>query len=316
MPAAPPPTPPPLPTEPRSYIHFLRTPRARWWKGVLAIVAYIVAFLVLAFVIGGIGPIIDIATGRTTLEDLQAGRFEVTPWVFLTNNLALAALIPVSMWLQWAFFGQRPRWLSSVAGRFRWGWMGRAALIVVPVWLAYVGLTIALDPSAFTGLSPDWLFLLIAVLLTTPLQSAGEEYGHRGLLQRAGGSWFANEKVAFLVGSLVANLVFMVAHFAADPWLNAYYLVFGFALSYTVWRTGGLEAAVLIHACNNLFLLLPSVVFSDISGAFERDAGAGSPVMLLPMAIMVVTALVLSWWARRNRVEVTAAPAGAAAPPE
>ncbi|GAA1428199.1 hypothetical protein GCM10009616_07250 [Microlunatus lacustris] len=315
-PPAAPPAPSALPVEEREYHHFLRTPRARWWKGLLAIVTLVLAYLLVSVVLAGAAVLVDVATGRVQTEDLAAGRITVTPMLFLANNLGLALLTPVAMLLQWAFFGQRPRWLSSVAGGFRWRWFGRAALVVVPVWLVYVGITFLLSPEEVSGrLSEDAVLMLVVVLLTTPLQAAGEEYGARGLLARSAGSWFANPRTALVVGGVLANLLFMVAHAATDPWLLVYYFTFGAALSVLAWRTGGLEVPVLVHAVNNLFLLVPVALYGDLSGAFERGPGTGGPVMLLPMAVVVVMAVVLSWWARRNRVQTSSAPGAVAGPP-
>jgi len=184
-----------LPTTPAEYHHFLRTPRNRWWKGLLAILSLVVGYVIVSLVLGQVAMIIDTATGRTTWEMYASGEITVTPIMFLALNLSLAAQIPLALLLQWGFWGQRPRWLSSVQGGFRWRWFGRAALIVVPIWVVYVAVAYFLEPERIGGLSADATILLIAVLLTTPLQAAGEEYGARGLINRAAASWSANPKV-------------------------------------------------------------------------------------------------------------------------
>ena len=43
------------------------------------------------------------------------------------------------------------------------------------------------------------------VVLTTPFQAAGEEYGARGLITRGAGSWFASPRAALLVGTLLSG---------------------------------------------------------------------------------------------------------------
>ncbi|SDS48900.1 Membrane protease YdiL, CAAX protease family [Friedmanniella luteola] len=309
------PRPSALPVEEREYQHFLRTPRARWWRGVLAILALVVAFALVSTALTAAVVVLDLATGRTTTEQLQSGPITVTPMIFLANNLSLALLTPLAMLLQWAFFGARPRWLSSVAGGFRWRWFGRAALVVVPVWLVYVAVSFLLSPEELSGaLSEDAVLVLVVVLLTTPLQAAGEEYGARGLVARSAGSWFAGPRAALVVGGILANLLFMVAHAATDPWLQVYYFTFGAALSVLAWRTGGLEVPVLVHAVNNLFLLVPVALHGDLSGAFERGPGAGGPVMLLPTTVMLVMTVVLSRWAGRRQVQRRSAPGAARRP--
>ena len=57
----------------------------------------------------------------------------------------------------------------------------------------------ALDPSGEIRVDGEVVTYLAIVLLTTPLQSAGEEYGFRGLVQRSAGSWFRSTRVALVV---------------------------------------------------------------------------------------------------------------------
>lgn len=288
-----------------TYDHALRAAPA-WWRGALALLLLVVGFLILSIALGGIALIIDVATGAYSLDDVANGLMTLTPVTMLANNLSLAALIPVSMLIQWAVFGVRPRWLSSVEGRFRWRWFGRLSLIIVPVWIVYVGASVLLSPLEPVVFDGTMLAMLAVVILTTPLQSAGEEYGARGLIQRSVGSWFARPVTAFVVGTVVSGAVFASVHFAGDPWLIAYYFVFGASMSFAARGTGGLEAPVLIHATNNVLLLVPTALMSQTDQVFERGEGAGGPFMLIPMALCVAAAVVTTWWGRRNGVTATA----------
>jgi membrane protease YdiL (CAAX protease family) len=210
------------------------------------------------------------------------------------------------MLLQWVFFGVRPRWILSVVGRFRWRWLGRLALVIVPVWAVYVGATFLLGPAGELRVDATALALLAVVVLTTPLQAAGEEVGLRGLVQRSVGSWFAGPRLAFAVSTAVSALVFGALHFAGDPWLIAYYVLFGVAMSIAAHRTGGLEAPILIHATNNTLLFLPAVLFGQLAEGIDRSAGAGGPFILVPMLVVLLGAFLASRLARRARVAVTA----------
>lgn len=289
---------------PRAYHHALWARGKQWWRGALAIVTFIVAYLIVTTVLTGIALVIDVATGQSTLEDLAVGVIVVTPALFLANNLALAASVPLAMLLQWALFGVRPRWVSSVEGRFRWSLMWRLAIFIVPVWILYVAALFVIEPSAAQGegITATVVALVIIVIVTTPLQAAGEEYGVRGLVARSAGSWFASSRVALVVATVISSVVFMIAHVASDPWLNAYYLLFGVAMSIMIWRTGGLEAAVLVHATNNLLLLVPTMLLGEADSIFERGEGTGGPFVLLPIAVIAVVTIFVSWWARRTGV--------------
>ncbi|WP_309617808.1 CPBP family intramembrane glutamic endopeptidase [Salinibacterium sp.] len=278
------------------------------WRGVIAIVLLVVGFLLLQIVIGGVGILIEVARGALTLDELASGVVPITPGILLSTNISLALLIPLAMGLQRWLFGAKVGTLASVAGRFRWRWMGRLALVIVPVWVVYLGLGFLLDPGADVQIDGVALALIAIVILTTPLQAAGEEFGARGLIQRSAGSWFRNPVAAFVVSTLIASSLFALAHLAGDPWLIAYYFVFGASMSIAARGTGGLEAPVLMHATNNVLIFLPAVLLGQLEQGIDRSAGTGGPFMLVPMAVCLVGAGISILWARRNRIQVTAPP--------
>lgn len=304
---------PSLPTTPTSYASFWRTPRWRWWRPVVALALGVVAMFVLALVRSAGAIAFDISRGRLTTQDLaNLGLDQLTASVFLANNLSLAALILVAFFISAVIFKQRPGFLASVTGSLRWGWLGRCVLIVLPLWLIYIGFDwfLTAEAGGFDDLAVNqdtWL-LVVGILITTPLQSAGEEYGFRGVVNRAIAGFFRNEKAGLVAGLIVSSGVFMWAHSASDLWLNLYYFSFGAASCILVWRTGGLEASIVMHVVNNLLseAFLP---FSDISGLFDRSSGAGGPDVLIGMAVIAVATALIIWQARRRGIAITAAPA-------
>lgn len=310
---SPPPKPSPLPAEPAEHWRFLRTPRHRWWRPLAGLALLAVAFLVTQ-ILAAVGALVwDVGIEhRDPIAYLSSiSEFKITPALFLANNIGLDLLVPATLLLQWAVWGQRPRWLSSVRGGFRWRWMLRAALVVVPVWLVLLGLQFVASPGTFT-LSPTWLVLLIGVLLTTPLQAAGEEYMFRGFIPRAVAAWFPGRSslglgVAFVVATLAGNVPFMLLHGAGDPWLNVFYLAFGLSLSVLAWRTGGLEAGVLIHATNNTLALVPTVLWGSVADAFDRSNGvvgdAWPTEVVVPVLVQFAVVAVLILMARRGGVD-------------
>ncbi len=308
------PRPDPLPAPGTEYAQFLRTRRNRWWKGLVVIVLLMVGYLVVSFVtgLGAIG--LDLATGRIDQESLLQGRVTITPALLLSINLSAAIMIPLSMLLQWGFYGQPVRWIHSVRGHLRWDLLGRVALIIVPIWVVYVALSIFVFPAPPSGaFTAESVALLAVVLLTTPLQAAGEEYGARGLITRAAGSWSADVRLSLVISTVVSAVIFTLAHGAADFWLIAYYFLFGVSMSVVVWRTGGLEAAVLIHTVNNVFLFVVAIGSGqDLGAGLDRSAGTGGTFMLIPMLLLVIIAGVLWRWSDRNAVDRTYAPVPAA----
>jgi membrane protease YdiL (CAAX protease family) len=293
---------PHVPTEPVTYDHALA---AKPWRGIVAIVLLLAALVLLSLVFGAISLVFEVLTGGMSFDDPDS-LVAITPSVLLSSNLALAALIPLSMLLQRWLFGVPARYLFSVTGAFRWRWLGRLALIIVPVWVIYIGVSVVLEPAGELRIDGSVLALLAVIVITTPLQAAGEEFGFRGLVQRSVGSWFRNPTTAFIVSTIISGAAFALAHFAADPWLIAYYFLFGVSASIAARATGGLEAPVLVHVVNNVLIFIPAALFGQLDEGIDRSEGAGGPFVLLPIAMVLGAAALSAWWARRSGVTVRA----------
>ncbi|HEY4315531.1 MAG TPA: CPBP family intramembrane glutamic endopeptidase, partial [Actinomycetes bacterium] len=153
--------------------------------------------------------------------------------------------------------------------------------------------------------------LLAVILVTTPLQSAGEEVGFRGYLNQAVSSWFARPAVGIAAGGAVSAVCFALAHGLQDVPLFADRLSFGAVAAWLVWRTGGLEASVALHAANNLI----SLVLAAVTGALSDTLSAstlGWPFAVLDVAMMVAYAGAVHVFAGRwqlQTVRVLSAPA-------
>jgi membrane protease YdiL (CAAX protease family) len=310
---------PPSPASPadpptqRRYHEALSEPRRPWWVAALALASFALAVFGASLMLSYAAIQVDLLLGLTTPEAVISGALVFTPTVFLANNLVLAALIPISMLLQWVFYGVRPRWMFSVAGTWRWHVVRRSALFVVPIFLLYTGggLVLAAAEIISTPVDGTTLALIVMIVLTTPLQAAGEEFGFRGFLTRTVGSWSTKSGVSFAIGTIASSIVFTLVHFAADPWLIGYYLAFAVAMSLIVRATGGLEIAVLIHVLNNALLLIPAVILGSLEQSFDRSVGSAGPVVLVPTAILALVTIIVLWWAPRYGVvrSSTAAPA-------
>ncbi len=297
-----------LPTAQREYHEFFRAPRFRWWRPLLSIAMFVATWFLATLLISIPPVLIDGASGRLDLEALTRGEMKLTPLLFLANNLGLAAAIPLAGLTAWAVFGQRPRWMSSIAGRFRWGLFWRFVAVAVPILLASFGVEILLGGTPELVWNNDSWFLIISILLTTPFQAAGEEYGVRGILARSIGSWFGSARVGLVVAAVTTSVVFMLLHGAGDPWLNLYYFTVGVVCSILVWRTGGLEAAVALHVVNNLIGEV-TIPFGGLEGMFERGAGAAGPEILIQMFFTLALVAALLVVAHRLRIPQSAAPA-------
>ncbi|SDE26477.1 CAAX protease self-immunity [Auraticoccus monumenti] len=253
-----------------------------------------------------VGIAVDRVIGVTPFDPANPS---LTTGVWAVGNLFIALLVPVSTVLHAIIDGAAPGTLSSVAGRFRWVVLARAAVVVVPVWIVF---TVLVQPALGTG-SPRWtglnLVLCVVAVITIPLQSAGEEYLFRGLLLRAVGALFARPVVAFVVATLTTALGFGLVHGASDPWAVAYYIVMGISFAVLAERTGGLEIPVLVHAANNTLLLVPVIM----AGQLSTVSTPTGPVVLVPVVVMAVTTFVL-WrstpWLTRSTGSAVLTPAG------
>lgn len=307
---------PTLPVTPTAYPRFWRTPAWTWWRPIVAVIAILVAMFAFSAMLMGVAIAFETATGRIdpTAADFDASK--MTAIRFIANNLGVATLIPSALLIGWLLFRQRPGWLAGVRGAMRWGWLGRCLVLITPLWLVTMGITLWLDSRAPGGLTlavhPDTWVLLIGVLLTTPLQAAGEEFGFRGVVNRAGASYFRNPTVGLVVGTIVSTALFAGAHGAADPWLNTYYIWFGLAACLVVWRTGGLEGAIAMHAVNNVFTMALAS-FGDLDKVFQRDAGTSSATALISMAVVTLAAALIIWQHHRLGLDREAAPAASMA---
>jgi uncharacterized protein len=305
-----------LPVEPKRHSQFLQTPRRRWWKGPIALVVAGVAWLtattivvIPAVVYEVVNQHIDIADPVALKDFLDRVTTSVTPAIFLANNVSIALMIPCA-WLGLIIYGQRPRWLSSVVGGLRWGWLFRILALILLPYIALEALTISLTGVPQLTWKPYSLFMIFVILLTTPLQCAGEEYGLRGLVNRLFGS-YGSSRVSFWIGAIVSSLAFMALHLAQDVYLNTFYFTFGMISCWMAWRTGGLEAGIALHVVNNV-IAMAVLPFSDSSGIFNRQAGSANPMDVLPLAAVMLASMGLVEWQVRRRKPVAVAAPGAA----
>ncbi|TFV64413.1 UNVERIFIED_ORG: CPBP family intramembrane metalloprotease [Bacillus sp. AZ43] len=301
---APPPPPPvrwappkgtPPHDEPRSFLTVMRMRDWAWWRPLLGLFLVAVVYGVLLLATGFLGILGLLASGTDpgALPDLLVEDM-TDPWVLLFLNVSLIVAIPC-VWLAWAAaHGTRPGWSSSVLGRLRRRLLAPYALLA----LGTVGVGIALavllqltvGGEEITGPVPDFGWLLVVVLLTTPLQSAAEEYLFRGYLSQAVAGWIRAPGGGAVVAAVLSALLFAAAHGAQDPLTFLDRFAFGLTASAVVWLTGGLEAAIAVHAVNNVVVFVLAGGLGGGVATEEVPAGTGVAfglVSLLSMAAFV-----------------------------
>lgn len=214
----------------------------------------------------------------------------------LSLNLGLAALIALAAGLGRVLYGVRPRWLSSTKPGLRWRWLLKCTAIALAVWslLLLAGTAGALASREQPVDSAVWAFLVV-VVLTTPLQAAGEEYVFRGLLLQGLGT----TRLPMSLCCALSGLLFAAAHLQFDPELFADRLLLGVALAFLAVRTGGLEASIAVHTVKNIAVLVPTGLLGTVEDALDPEAVSWVPLIVDAVLLAIVVPWVLAVARRR-----------------
>jgi membrane protease YdiL (CAAX protease family) len=283
---------------------------AGWWRPVaglmvgvllmlLAQLVLLIAFMIFFLADGG-----DVQDRVNALSDTS----HVTPSLLAYLNLALAAAIPVALFLTWVFHRMPPGWICSVAGRLRWRWMavtfGLAFVALVATVIVGNFVPAAGDPADASGGLNSWSDTLrdfvVVIVLLTPLQAAGEEFAFRGYLTQAFGGLFAplGPRVARAAAVVLPAVLFALAHGAQDTPVFVDRLAFGLVAGVLVIATGGLEAGIAMHVLNNFLAYGFALAFSDMTSALNPTGGSW---WTLPTTLtQSLVYLGLSIWAARK----------------
>jgi uncharacterized protein len=286
-----------------------------WWRPVLGVVLLLIGMFVLGGAVFAAAVLLEAALAPDFMKALEDPFDDPGPVVLAGLLGSLAILIPVAVGISWLLHGVRPGFLTSVAGRVRWGYLLSCLGLSVVALLAtvVVGSRVPSGMREELAAEPnpvDFRFfaLLLVVALVTPFQAAGEEYVFRGYLTQAFGGLLPT---AFaVVGPAV---LFALAHGAQSPPIFIDRLAFGLIAGVLVVLTGGLEAGIAMHVLNNWLAFGIALAFGDMSSTLNPTGGTwwSIPVTLTQS----VTYLLLAWWmARRMGLANRSDPAVLAAP--
>lgn len=125
-----------------------------------------------------------------------------------------------------------------------------------------------------------------------PLQCAAEEVVFRGYLAQTIGRWLKHPAWAILL----PVPLFVLGH-AYDIWGQLSVGIMAVAMGIITWRTGGLEAAIALHAVNNMTVSLMAMV-----GLTDMNDTSGAPTDLIAVTLINGGYVALVFWlVRRNR---------------
>ncbi len=296
-----PPTPGPVPASALRRRDYHRLARAqanyRWWRPLVTLLTAATAYLALMLIILTgltaavlINPELEASLG---LVDEQTDLYN--PYQFMALMITLILLIPAVM--IGVAGGRRPvGTLLSVAGRLRGGLLARSLAICLSVYLTVQLAFLTVSWVGGEPLVPSWHpysgWLIAGALLIVPLQAAAEEFAFRALPMQVLGAWLRNP----WWGILLPLPLFVVGHSYNPAGMIG---VAGFALAagVLVWRTGGLEAAIALHAVNNsLGFLFSALGWGDLNAT---DVTTLDTVVSLA-TVAACTALIL-WADQKNQ---------------
>ena len=303
--------PPPYAAHPHAvdqpFHHLQRTPRWRWWRPLVGLGLLALLWLVANLLLFGLASVGTSVTGIEAAAFTADESGNTGPLALLLGNLGLAVLIPAAALAVLVAHRERPGWLSSVAGRLRWALLWRFTLLAAATTVIGYGTLLVVpdvpgEPAQVLQTpDPGLLIALLAVMVvSTPLQAAAEEYAFRGYLLQAVAGWIPWSRVALWVAGALSATLFALAHGTQDPGLFASRLFFGLVATWTVARTGGLEAAIALHTVNNLIVGAAAIS----AGALSETLGETELAWRYASVDIVATAafgVLVVLWSRRLR---------------
>lgn len=289
------------PREAAEYHKLSAGPDRRWYRPLLAIAIAAMVFLALSTIVTLL-PLAVPAFNSPGYQKLFTGEIDATdPVVFAVLMLSIATLIPAV--LAGVAFGARTGvgYFFSVEGRLRYKWLGVCFAIAIPIFaLAFIPLSL-LEGAEFKP-GPQLAILLVLTLVLVPFQSAAEELTFRAGFLQMFGSWIPNRWVSLLVATLASAPVFALLHGSLDVWILADLVVFSVCAVFLMWYTGGVEAAVAMHASNNM-VIFTIEAFSNTSDSLISEETTSTPAsFLVSTVIMGTVTAALAFAAKKAKI--------------
>lgn len=273
--------------------------RMRWWKPLVVIIVPALVMVVLQVVFYQIVAVVEGS------DDPLSPTF--TPLKLLAVNLSvgLAGLLAVVLLaalakVPWRSLISSPR---AFDGR-RLAQYLLGAAVLVGVGIGVVALVAPESPGwvAF-GITGTTIFMLVVTLVSTPLQSVGEELMFRSAVLPAAASWVRAVRPALAVGIVVSAVGFALLHGSSDPWLFGYYTFIGLATALMAIISRGIEAPAAFHVANNVLFSAVNTLMADGKGyTIDRSTDTGDAALLILAAVNI--AMVALVWMRERRAGV------------
>lgn len=280
------------PYDQATYLRLSRPRRGAWWRLGLGVVLAALGFLAVTLL-----ALLTVAVAsRLVGGQLVVDTARISAPLLLATNLGLALCIPLAAVLSWGIYRLAPRWLGSIAPGLRRRWLGACVGVAAVVWGVLLLLTLAgITASGEASLDGQALGFIAVVLLTTPLQAAGEEYLFRGFLLQSLGATGLGAPVCWVV----SGAIFATAHGQFDPPLFADRWLIGVVFAWLATSTGGLEASIALHAVKNVSVLVPAALIGELTTAVDPSNVGWAPLVLDAVMLGVAAPWIRARYRRR-----------------
>jgi len=279
------------------------TGRPGWWRPVVG--------TLLLFVLCGVGAMVmyfkalGIAEGLGAEHDAEGLPILGDVGETASGLAGIAAGIPALALTVWVVQRRAISSVVSVTGRIRWSWLGRCFAVAVVIFVVNFVASVFVPRSGESAEEPwvGWGTFLLSVLMLValvPLQAAAEEFIFRGWLLQAMGSLLRNPVLVVVP----QGLLFAAAHGWGTAWGFADLAVFGLAMGWLTIRTGGLEAAIALHAVGNLISFVMSSAFEGGLASDETAADLPWEYALVDMGATLLFAVLVVRLAKRYKPAV------------
>lgn len=271
---------------------------SRWWRPLASVALALALYVAGVFLLLGLVMTIEGLAGHLGGGEAWSTTDEFTDPtrpLDMVVMLGLVALILPAAVLGSRWGGGAPGIIHSVSRRIRSELIWRPAAFVFPIYTLWIAATFLLSGSegfSWPGLNLRTAVVFAVIVILTPLQCAAEEYVFRGLAQQALGTWLKSP----IWGILLPVPLFMFGH--EYGWLGQIDIaIFAICMGLLVWKSGGLELAIVLHTANNLNLFLLSPFNPSV-----LEQGEVEPLPLIMSVTMTVatTALVWVWLSRKQ----------------
>lgn len=285
-----------LPVDGQTYASAFRPLQKRWGRFLIGLGVALGMFMlsqapstILVFFLVS-DSLVSATTPDAALEQMMTELMQ-SDWLLLVTNIGWGIMIAGSI-ATMAVYGKGAwRYLLSVAGKWRWGLTLKALGLFALPFAIYIGVTLMMEEGLVWRFDPNWA-LVLTVILLTPLQATGEEFLFRGVLTQKIGGWIPHQTVAALVSGGTTGFIFGAIHGHGFSIATLQLMCVGWACSLITHRTGGLEAASVLHTLNNVFIMLP-LAFMGISALDPTMGGTATATEVSPLAALAGFGLAL-----------------------